>query len=61
VLTVVQDAEQLQEALLSLLSSGASLEQAGERGRCFYEQHGGSTARHMAVLGPWIAGLPTPT
>jgi len=55
VLTQHADADALAKALLKLLTSPATYEQAMSGAEAFYAEHGGATDKHMAALLPWLA------
>ncbi len=48
----------LAEALLKLLTSPADYAAAIAGAQAFYAEHGGATAKHMAVLVPWLESRP---
>ena len=45
------------QAMIHLLTAPAAYSQAMAGAESFYAEHAGSTAKHMAVLKPWLASL----
>jgi 3-deoxy-D-manno-octulosonic-acid transferase len=50
------DIPSLANALVHLLSVPDTYAQAMSGAESFYAEHAGSTAKHMAVLVPWLEG-----
>ena len=48
------DAASLSAALVQLLTEPAAYAAAMAGAEAFFNEHGGATAKHMAVLGPWL-------
>ena len=50
--------DSLSQALVHLLTDAQAYATAIAGAEAFYAEHGGATAKHMAVLQPWLEQMP---